>query len=230
MLAPVWEGFLQILQLFTLNLWGKTIKKWFPGLFRVQETIMNYQILTGTSSGLLSEAQGLVNSAASILLDKFRIKLIQQSDGATRTTLDMKPGCQWLTPPNDFCVYMPSHLSLSCGPLNECTEKHHRSAAYYLNEHRASGQTKNLLFVDFNLCTYYDNDGTHGLVTGMCSDNIIATTGADYKLHTVVHEICHAYGGRHCSDQLCVMYPGGSATNRWCTTCDDTIKAYLASH
>jgi len=88
---------------------------------------VNYQVFAGTASGQLSEARGLVNAVKPAFLDTFGINLVEQGNGTSTTLLDQKPGCQWMTPPNDFCVYMPSNPSLSCGPFNRCHLDHHRS-------------------------------------------------------------------------------------------------------
>ena len=207
---------------------------WMQTAVWIPKATIRYQLLVN-SNITLNTARGWMNTIKPAFLSTFGVDLVEHS-GSSTTELDEKPGCQWTTPPNNFCVYMPSNPSLSCGPFDRCSQDHHKSLHKFLLVNQRNDAIKVFRFVDFKLCSYYPDDGSHASKIGgfaFLDSDMIVTSILGSPLRNAAHEISHLLGARDTDEtpctpnQTCMMNYDHDTYQLWCNAHKAEIEANL---
>ena len=109
--------------------------------------IIPYKLYTGTSSGLLSTAQGYVDTAAIAFKREFNVKLYRQGAGQTTADFNVPSACPT---GNAICNTTSNTIPGGCGIAELCEINHHKSGLMLARKKTSTGRV--FRFVNFAIC------------------------------------------------------------------------------
>jgi len=178
-------------------------------------------------------ANQATNDAEGIFWSKWKIYLVRQSSSTTDSLEPRSPACT-----KDVCDILCGGPTCYVPDGVPFLKSHHKSAQHLLLKNFTQAPPFVFSFVDFRLCTDYENrvpphDEVYGLSDGAGKKNMITSLATDHGKRTTVHEISHLFGAKDevCTpDTPCVMSYDPlykDVRNVWCNNCSSYINAYL---